>query len=322
MNEGPASVHAGPFGSALAFRQRRARRLRTFVGVERIVLPDGRTLEYLIEGPPGGLPLVLHHGTPSGAVRYGPLFESALRHGLRLVEPSRPGYGGSSPHPGRRVADVAADTAALLDSLGAPHFVTVGWSGGGPHALACAALLPGRCVGAATIAGVAPYDAKGLDWLAGMGDENIAEFQAAAAGVQPLDKFLTGMAGDLSRVTADDVVAAFGDLLSEVDKRALTGGLADYLAESTRYAVSAGIAGWREDDLAFLADWGFPLADIRVPVAIWQGDQDRMVPPAHGHWLAHHVPGAEVHLSPDEGHLSLIAGFDQIVDNLLAHIAV
>ncbi len=287
--------------------------------MERIVLPDGRTLEYLIEGPPGGLPLVLHHGTPSGAVRYAPIFDSAARHGLRLVLPSRPGYGGSSPHPGRRVSDVAADTAALLDGLGAGHFATLGWSGGGPHALACAALLPGRCVGASIIAGVAPRDAAGLDWLDGMGDENIEEFAAAAKGVTALDTFLTGMADGLARVQADDVVEAFGDLLSEVDRRALTGGFADYLAESSRYSVSAGVAGWREDDLAFMADWGFPLTDIRIPVAIWQGEQDRMVPPAHGHWLAAHVSGAEVHLLPDEGHVSLLAGIDTIVENLLAH---
>ena len=287
--------------------------------MERIVLPDGRTLEYLIEGPPGGLPLVLHHGTPSGAVRLEPVFESALRHGLRIVLASRPGYGASSPHPGRRVADVAADTAALLDGLDATHFVTIGWSGGGPHALACAALLPGRCAGASVIAGVAPHDASGLDWSAGMGEENIAEFDAAARGVQALDAFLTAIVPGLARVTADEVVEAFGDLLSEVDRRALAGGFADYLAQSTRYSVSAGIAGWREDDLAFLADWGFPLIDIRVPVAVWQGDQDRMVPPAHGHWLAGHVPGAEVHLLPGEGHLSLLAGIDQIVDTLLAH---
>ncbi|MBU2662755.1 alpha/beta hydrolase [Actinoplanes bogorensis] len=290
--------------------------------MERLVLPDGRTLEYLVDGPPGGLPLVLHHGTPSGAVRYAPIFDSALRHGLRIVLASRPGYGGSSPHPGRRVSDVAADTAALLDGLEAAHFVTVGWSGGGPHALACAALLPGRCAGAATIGGVAPYSAPGLDWLDGMGAENVAEFEAAAAGVASLDAFLTGIADPLARITAPDVIEAYGDLLSEVDKRALTDGLDDYLAESTRYSVSAGIAGWREDDLAFLADWGFPLTDIRVPLAIWQGEQDRMVPPAHGHWLAGHIPGAEVHLLPDEGHLSLIAGIDTIVENLLAHVTV
>ena len=290
--------------------------------MERIVLPDGRTLEYLVEGPPGGLPLVLHHGTPSGAVRVPPIFESAVRHGLRVVLASRPGYGGSSPHPGRRVADVAADTAALLDSLGAAHFVTAGWSGGGPHALACAARLPGRCVGASVVAGVAPHDAAGLDWLDGMGDENIAEFKAAAQGVQALDAFLTPMADGLARITATDVVAAFGDLLSDVDRKALEGGLAGYLAESTRYSVSAGLAGWREDDLAFSSDWGFPLADLRIPVAVWQGEQDRMVPPAHGRWLAAHVPGAEVHLLPDEGHLSLMVAIDDVLDNLLAHSTV
>ncbi|GAA0453645.1 hypothetical protein Ade02nite_01900 [Paractinoplanes deccanensis] len=287
--------------------------------MERFDLPDGRTLEYLIEGPAGGLPLVFHHGTPSGAVRYEPVFKAAVRHGLRIILPSRPGYAGSTPHPGRRVADVAGDVAALLEGLGAEHFVTVGWSGGGPHALACAARLPGRCLGAALLAGVAPYRAPGLDWLAGMGEENIAEFGAAAHGVPELNAFLTRMADGLERVTGADVADAYGDLLSGVDRGALTGEFADYLAESSRYAVSAGIAGWREDDLAFLADWGFPLEEIRVPVAVWQGDQDRMVPPAHGHWLAAHVPGAEAHLLPEQGHLSLLAEIDAVLESLLAH---
>ncbi|MEV4351783.1 alpha/beta hydrolase [Actinoplanes sp. NPDC049596] len=287
--------------------------------MERIDLPDGRTMEYLIEGPTGGLPLVFHHGTPSGAVRYEPVVASAVRHGLRIILPSRAGYAGSSPHPGRRVADVATDVAALLDGLGAQHFVTIGWSGGGPHALACAARLPGRCLGAALIAGVAPYEAAGLDWMAGMGEENVAEFGAAARGVQDLDVVLNQMAEGLSRVTGADVAEAFGDLLSSVDQAALTGEFADYLAESSRYSVSAGIAGWREDDLAFLADWGFPLTDIKVPVAVWQGDQDRMVPPAHGRWLATHVPGAEAHLLPGEGHLSLLADIDTVIESLLAH---
>ncbi|WP_097325055.1 alpha/beta fold hydrolase [Paractinoplanes atraurantiacus] len=287
--------------------------------MERIDLPDGRTMEYLVEGPTGGLPLVFHHGTPSGAVRYEPVFASAVRHGLRIIMPSRAGYAGSSPHPGRRVADVAGDVAALLDGLEAAHFVTIGWSGGGPHALACAARLPGRCLGAALIAGVAPYQAPGLDWMAGMGEENIAEFGAAAQGVPELDRLLTQMAEGLARVTGADVAEAFGDLLSGVDKGALTGEFADYLAESSRYSVSAGIAGWREDDLAFLSDWGFRVEDIKVPVAVWQGGEDRMVPPAHGQWLATHVPGAEAHLLPGEGHLSLLAGIDAVVESLLAH---
>jgi pimeloyl-ACP methyl ester carboxylesterase len=294
--------------------------IRPYVrSMERITLSDGRSLEYLVDGPADGLPLVLHHGTPSGAVRYRPIVEEATARGLRMLMYSRPGYAESTPHPGRRVADVAPDVAALLDAIGADKFVTVGWSGGGPHALACAALLPGRCVGAATLAGVAPHDAAGLDWPAGMGAENIAEFGAAARGATELDAFLTSMAGDLAEVTGAAVVEAYGDLLSEVDRKALTGAFADYLAASSRHALSAGIAGWREDDLAFVADWGFRLDDLRVPVAIWQGDQDRMVPPGHGRWLAANVAGAEAHLLPGEGHLSLVTEFPAVIEGLLKH---
>ena len=136
-----------------------------------INLPDGRHLEVLVEGPADGLPVVCHYGTPSGAVPYQALFDAAARHGLRAVVCSRPGYGDSTPRPGRSVADVAGDVAAVLDALGADRFVTYGTSGGGPHALACAALLPDRCLAAVSVAGVAPYRAEGLDWLAGMGPE-------------------------------------------------------------------------------------------------------------------------------------------------------
>lgn len=287
--------------------------------VERIELADGRTLEYLVEGPPGGLPLVIHHGTPSGAVPFPPLFGAAVKHGMRAILPSRPGYGGSSPHPGRRIADVAADVSAVLDEEGAAHFVTLGWSGGGPHALACAALLPARCLGVATVAGVAPFDAAGLDWLAGMGSDNVIEFGAAARGAAELDQVINSAAGELAHIQPDKVVEAFGGLLSEVDEKVLTGGFAEWLATSSRYSVSAGVAGWREDDLAFVADWGFVLDTIRVPVAVWQGDQDRMVPFDHGRWLAAHVAGAEAHLLPGEGHLSLMADPGVILDQLVAH---
>jgi len=284
--------------------------------MDHLQLADGRTLEYIVEGPPGGLPLVLHHGTPGAAVRYAPVFDAALAQGFRVLAHSRPGYGNSTPHPGRRVADVAADVAALLDTIGATTFVTAGKSGGGPHALACAALLPERCLAAASIAGVAPYPAEGLDWLAGMGEENIAEFGAAEAGEAELSAFLTGASADLVEVQPSEIVAAFGDLISEVDRRALVGGFADYQAESFRRAVSAGTAGWRDDDLAFLRGWGFGLQDIRPPVSIWQGDQDRMVPYAHGKWLAAHLPNPEVHLIPGEGHLSLIDNFAMVVTAL------
>jgi pimeloyl-ACP methyl ester carboxylesterase len=279
-------------------------------------LPDGRTLEYVVGGPADGLPLVFHHGSPGAGVLFPPMAEAAGRHGLRMVTYSRPGYAGSTARPGRSVSDVATDIAALLDGLGAGDFVTLGWSGGGPHALATAALLPDRCRAAATMAGVGPYTGEGLDWFAGMGQENLDEFHAAVAGEEPLTAYLEKEAPGLARVTAADIVASLGDLVSEVDKGALTGAFAEYLAEQFRAAVSTGIAGWRDDDLAFVADWGFPLDRFRVPVAIWQGAQDRMVPFEHGRWLAAHVAGAQAHLEPDEGHLSLVDKFEMIVADL------
>lgn len=284
-------------------------------------LADGRTLEYLAAGPADGTPLVFHHGTPFAAVLFEPMVAAAVRHGLRLVVHSRPGYAGSTPLPGRTVADVTEDVTALLADLGADRFLTVGWSGGGPHALACAALLPGRCVAAATIAGVAPYAADGLEWLSGMGAENIAEFTAAAAGAERLSEFLSAQAEALAHVRGEHIAAALGDLVPEVDRKVLTDDFAEYSAAAFRLAVSTGIAGWRDDDLAFVGDWGFDPAAISTPVSIWQGSEDRMVPFPHGRWLAERLPGAAVHLEPGEGHLSLVlARFDDIVAELAARL--
>src|SRR4051794_4212058 len=284
-----------------------------------LTLPDGRTIEFLVTGPAGGLPLVLHEGTPCGLVLYPPTVRAAATRGLRVVLAARPGYEGSTPRPGRRVVDVAQDTAAVLDELGADSFVTAGWSGGGPHALACAAALPGRCLAAASIAGVAPYPAPGLDWMAGMGPENVAEFGAALAGEAELTAFLDREAVPISTVTGPDVAQAFGGLVIEADQAVLTGEFADHIAACLRAALSSGIAGWRDDDLAFTRDWGFSLApEPPLRAAIWQGDQDRMVPFAHGQWLAAAIPGARVHLMPGDGHLSMtISAFDRILDDLL-----
>lgn len=284
-------------------------------------LADGRTLHYLAAGPAHATTLVLHNGTPSAAVLFGPMVEAAAAHGLRTVVYSRPGYGGSSPRPGRTVASAADDVAAILDALGAERFLTVGWSGGGPHALACAALLPGRCAAAASVAGVAPYDADGLDWLDGMAAQNVQEFEAAAAGQAALAAFLGAQAPGLAAVRGEQIAAALGDLVSEVDRRALTGEFADYLAAVFHAAVADGTDGWRDDDAAFLRDWGFDPSAIKVPVSVWQGGQDRMVPFAHGRWLADRLPGAAAHLDPRHGHLSvMLACFGEILDELTAHL--
>ena len=283
-----------------------------------VTAPDGRGLEVMIAGPPADLRLVLQSGTPGAAVPYPPLIDTAARHGMQLVTYSRPGYARSDACPNRSVGQAAADVATILDALGAESFVTIGWSGGGPHALACAATLSDRCLAAATIAGVAPYSADGLDWLAGQGEENVEEFAAALRGEKQLTKWLAEAADDMAHVRADDVAAVLGDLMSEVDKPALTREYAEWVAASFRKGVSAGVVGWCEDDLAFLKPWGFDLAAISRPVGIWQGGQDHMVPFAHGEWLAAHIPTAMPHLLPDDGHLSIGVGrLSEIVAELV-----
>ncbi len=286
-------------------------------GLKPVSTPDGRQLEVLVEGAPDGRTLLFHSGTPSGSTSF-PSFAAATEaRGLRLISYSRPGYGDSTPHPGRTVADVAADVVTVLDALGADRFVTVGWSGGGPHALACAALLPERCDAAAVLAGIAPFDAEGLNWLLGMGEENLQEFGAALAGQETLTALLEGLRSQFVSITGEEVAEALGGLAPPVDREALNGEFAEAVAASFRQAMLRGVDGWRDDDLAFARPWGFELTDISVPVAIWQGGMDKMVPFAHGQWLAQQVPGARTHLYDDEGHVSLVTQTDRIFDDLL-----
>jgi pimeloyl-ACP methyl ester carboxylesterase len=288
---------------------------------EHLRTPDGRTLEYLVEGDPNGYPLVHHHGTPGAAIPYPAYATAAKERGLALIQYSRAGYGESSPRPDRTVADVAEDIEALLDHLGHDDFVTLGWSGGGPHSLACAARLSGRCRAAATGAGVAPYLAEDLEFLEGMGPENHEEFGAAVQGRHALEPYLQKEASTFSTTTADQIADALGGLVSPVDKAYATGEFAARTLASFQRACLNGVEGWAEDDLAFTRHWGFELADIAVPVSVWQGAEDRMVPFSHGKWLAAHVPEAAVHLYDDQGHLSLWGRIGEILDDLLARRA-
>jgi pimeloyl-ACP methyl ester carboxylesterase len=282
-------------------------------------LADGRSLDVEVSGPAGRTPLVVHHGTPGERSQYAPFAGAAAARGLRYVSYSRPGYGGSSRQPGRAVADCAADTAAILAHLGVGRCYTVGASGGGPHALACAALLPDQVLACATVAGAGPFGAEDLDFLAGMGRENHEEFGAALAGEAELQGYLEREAESLADLTGEQVAAALGDLVSPVDAAALTGGFAAYVATSFHQALASGIWGWFDDDLAFTRPWGFDLDRIGGPVAVWQGGQDRMVPFAHGQWLAAHLPSARARLLPEEGHLSIAVGkFGEILDELVA----
>jgi pimeloyl-ACP methyl ester carboxylesterase len=280
-------------------------------------MPDGRKVDVLLAGQQDGLPLVLHNGTPGGLVAWPEAVRAAQVRGMRTIMLARPGYEGSTSRPGRLVADVAGDVAAVLEALDCDAFVTAGWSGGGPHALACSVLLRGQCLATAVIAGVAPYRAEGLDWLAGMGPENVREFEAARSGVAALAAFLNGEMAGLRTIQGGQLAAELGGLLSGPDKAVLTGAFAGYLAASMRAAVSVGIAGWRDDDLAFVTDWGFPL-DSAGKVSVWQGSDDRMVPAEHGRWLAKHVPGARAKFRRGEGHLTFQAnGLGPVLDDLI-----
>jgi pimeloyl-ACP methyl ester carboxylesterase len=266
---------------------------------------DGRTIVVHEAGDAGGRVVVTHHGTPSAGSHYAPHVEDAAERGLRLLGIQRPGYGGSSPRPGRTVADMAGDVAAVLDAVGAERFATWGHSGGGPHALACAALLPDRCAAAAAIAGVAPYDAKGLDWLAGQGEQNRLEWEAARDGRDALTAFCERDRDEMANVTGAQLAQALRTLLSPPDTAAVTDRLGDHLVAAIDEALQDGVEGWVDDDLAFLAPWGFDPQDAQVPVLLWQGQQDLMVPPGHGRWLANRIPGVEFRYDEDEGHLSL-----------------
>jgi pimeloyl-ACP methyl ester carboxylesterase len=282
-------------------------------------LSDGRSLEVDISGPDGATPLVVHHGTPGERSQYPPFAVAAAAKGFRYVSYSRPGYGGSSRRPDRAVADCAADTAAILAHLGVDRCYTVGASGGGPHALACAALLADQVLACATVAGVGPFGVEGLDFLAGMGRENQEEFGAALAGPGELRVYLEQEAQAFAGVTGEQVAAALGDLVSAVDVAALTGDFAAYVAASFRQALANGIWGWFDDDLAFTRPWRFDPASIGVPVVVWQGGQDRMVPFAHGQWLAAQLPTARAKLLPREGHLSIaVDKFGEVVGELVA----
>jgi pimeloyl-ACP methyl ester carboxylesterase len=288
-------------------------------GAQSIPVADGRVLEVVTAGPPDGLPLFSHHGTPGAAGTFDALVEAGAERGMRHIGYSRPGYGDSTRLAGRTVASCATDVAAVADALGYDRFYSVGASGGGPHSIACAALLGDRVIAAAAIASVAPIEAEGLDWTAGMGQENVEEFIAMRAGGDELEGVLQDRSEQMQAVTGDQIISVLGDLVSDVDRQALSGELAEFFVVETRHALSNGVSGWFDDDWAFAADWGFDLGAIRAPLSVWHGGQDRFVPLAHGEWLARHL-AADAHLRPEHGHLSLVVtSYGEILDTLLAH---
>lgn len=268
---------------------------------QTIRLEDGKALELHELGDPDGFPIVYHHGTPGS----GTLYERWGTPGVRLIGYDRAGYGGSTRKAGRVVVDVVADIEAVVDALALERFATWGLSGGGPHALACAALFDDRLVAAASLAGVGPYGAEGLDWLAGMGEGNLKEFELVLAGEEKLRPAIEHESAGMLAASAEQLREGMAPHLSPTDSAALTGELADYFHSNMTHALADGVDGWIDDSLAFVEPWGFALDAISRPVLVIQGGDDLMVPRAHGEWLATHVPGCEARIDDSHGHLTL-----------------
>jgi pimeloyl-ACP methyl ester carboxylesterase len=268
--------------------------------------PDGRTLAIEEAGDPGGRPVLVHAGTPNSRHLYAPAVADAAARGLRLIGYDRPGYGGSTPQPGRTVADCAADVRAICTELGIDRLAMWGISGGGPHVLACAALLPDLITAAASLASVAPADAEGLDWFDGMGQENVDDFRLLASDPEAARAKLEKNREETLAASAADLAGLLKTLLTPTDAAALTGEFAEFLAYTGREGLEPGSQGWWDDGLAHAGAWGFELDDIRIPTLLMHGRQDQFVPFGHGQWLAARIPGVDARLLDDDGHLTLI----------------
>ena len=266
-------------------------------------LKDGRELEILENGINSDQAIIFHHGTPGHATAWLSWLDEAAAAGVRALSYSRAGYGTSDRNPGRSVISINSDIAQVLDGKGINKFVAIGWSGGGPHALANT--FEPRNAGAISLAGVGAFGVDDLNFLEGMGPENHDEFGAALKGEAVITQWMNDNAVAMKNVSGNDIREAFGGLIGDADKEVLEGATADAMAAAMRSGLAVSFDGWIDDDLVFIKHWGFDLAAITKPVILWQGDQDLMVPHAHSYWLEKHIPTAKLTFIPGHGHISL-----------------
>jgi pimeloyl-ACP methyl ester carboxylesterase len=271
---------------------------------QSIQVSDGRTVMFAEWGDPDGAPVFALHGTPGCRLTRHPNEELVRSTGARVITYDRPGYGGSDRHAGRHVADCVPDIVAIADALGVDRFAIWGGSGGGPHALAVAALAGDRVRRALCAVGVAPFDALGDAWLEGMDPGNVKEFGWALEGEERLADELTRediKIRETVMVNPADIFAEFD--LPESDIAVLSReDFAAAIRESMLEQTRKGVWGWVDDDITFTKPWGFDPATISVPVRIEYGSADVLVPASHGEWLARTVPGAVVKVN-ELGHL-------------------
>jgi pimeloyl-ACP methyl ester carboxylesterase len=274
-----------------------------------------------VAGAEGAPLLVFHTGTPGSPYLYSGMIRECAERGLRIACPARPGYAGSDRLKGRTYADNPVDTAAVADELDAETFYVLGHSGGGGPALADAALLAGRALTVAASATLAPRALMGPAWRDRL-EVNEDEIKATEAGEAVLRKLLEEHAEDWRGIASGEQITThpdFGRFYAPVDRACFEGEYLDFVIKSYPRSVSHGVDGWIDDDFEFLGEWGFDLSRVAAPVTIWQGGEDRIIPVAHGDWLAEHVPGAQYCFCPDDGHVSLLNHhFGAMLDDLIA----
>lgn len=285
--------------------------------LDRVRTADGRLLRVECSGDPLGRPVFLLHGMPGSRVGPRPRAMFLYQRGARLISYDRPGYGGSDRRAGRRVVDVAEDVAVVADALGVERFAVVGRSGGAPHALACAARLPHRVTRAAALVTLAPRDAEGLDWFAGMAPSNVREFRTAFTDPQ---SFVARLIPRSAAIRSDParLLEELRDDLTDDDRLIVSdNGIRSMLLRNYHEALRASPYGWVDDALALTGSWGFDPADIRVPVLLWHGARDVFSPAAHSTWLASRIRGATNVLEPTAAHFAALRALPNILSWLL-----
>ncbi|MFC8619657.1 alpha/beta fold hydrolase [Micromonospora purpureochromogenes] len=281
-------------------------------GAEFAHRADNKRVAYEVTGAPDGLPVFLLHGTPGS--RRGPKPRGIVlyRLGVRLIAHDRPGYGDSDRREGRDVADAARDVEAIADQLGLEHFAVAGRSGGGPHALACAAdgALRGRVTRVAVLVSFAPSDATQLDWFAGMNSDNVRGFggdgnRDTASVIEQIRRRAARAIED-PRFLLEELMVE----MSAADRRAVNdAALRRLITDTYEEALRAGPYGWIDDVLALRRSWKFDLGAIDTavtPVRLWHGAEDTFAPASHARWLAGQIPGAEVEVQPGAAHFDAV----------------
>jgi len=268
-----------------------------------VTLPDGRVLAYEEYGDPTGFPVLSAHGGLSSRLDAAPAHEAALAKGIRLISPDRPGIGLSTYQAGRRLVDWPADVAQLTAALGIGRFAVMGWSAGGPYAAICAAKMGDRVTAGALLSSAVPLDLYGTT-------RGLTVEDRALVFLTRRTPWLASALMKISIVNANNarLFRAAMRTFPPADRTVLTEwGPPDHALAFVREAVRQGTEGCVQDYRIFGAPWGFSLEEIRVPVQIWEGADDRTGPPGYRAFLKRHIPQASVTVVPGEGHLSLLA---------------